>query len=554
VALVGNPKVGKSSTFNMLTGKYAEVSNYPGTSVAVAWSKMDFGILIDTPGIYDLSEQTKIAEITRKHIDNADIVLNVVSALTIERDLKLTHQLLETGRRVVLVINQVDEAERRGKSLDYTELEQLGVKIIKTVATKGIGRAELLAEINGSDNAVCGISLHAQELLHGKPGRSAKMASAVSQKLDRFLLHPVFGWLAVAFVLYALFVSLGVFISGTVVDWLVELMQQHYIPFVSTGIRSIFGNGLITDMLAGEFGVLTMVVQVIIGILLPLIVGFYVIMSFLEDSGYIPRMAMLTKRFFNFIGLNGDAIIPVLLGLGCGVMGTISTRILSTRKERIIATSIIAIAIPCAAQQGLIFSMLARINDFMFWAAYIAVVLLVIAVSGRILRHFMPGTFSKFSMELPPMRVPSLKNCYRKTFYRVRDFLFESFPVFSISSLFITVLYKYRALDWLQGKLAFVVENWLHLPKAFSDVFVMGIIRRDMASLEVLNMSHNFSMSNTQIFTSVIVISLFVPCINAIIVISKELGWRLAAALWGGTFVLSVALGGIITRVCEMMG
>lgn len=126
--------------------------------------------------------------------------------------------------------------------------------------------------------------------------------------------------------------------------------------------------------------------------------------------------------------------------------------------------------------------------------------------------------------------------------------MLETFPVFSISSIFITVLYRYGALSWIERKLSWIVENWLQLPSAFSNVFVMGIIRRDMASLEVLNISHNFSTSNAQVFTSVIVISLFVPCINSIIVISKELGWRLATFLWGGTFVLSVFVGGVVSR------
>ena len=547
VALVGNPNVGKSSTFNMLSGKYAEVSNYPGTSIAVAWSKMDFGILVDTPGIYDLNEQTKVAEITRKHLENADIVINVVNALTLERDLKLTMQLLEENYNVVLVINQIDQAEKHGKQINYAELEQLGIKIIKTIATKGIGKDEIIREITSDGLAICGINTHKANVCLSNI--SLQRSPVSSSRLDKFFLHPIFGWGAVVFILYALFIFLGIFVSGIVVDYLVDLMQQHYVPVVTSTIQNFFGNNLISDIFVGEFGILTMVVQSIIGILLPLIVGFYIIMAFLEDSGYIPRMAILTKKFFNFLGLNGDAVIPILLGFGCSVMGTISTRILATRKERIIATSLIAIAVPCAAQQGIIFSMLAKVNSFGYWLAYIGIILFLMAVSGIVMNRFLPGAMTKFAMELPVLRVPSIKNCYKKTLYRVRDFLLETFPVFSISSVFITVLYRYGALNWLEQKLSWMVENWLQLPSAFSNVFVMGIVRRDMASLEVLNISHNFSASNTQIFTSVIVISLFVPCINAIVVISKELGWRLATFLWGFTFVLSVFAGGIVSRV-----
>ena len=544
---MGNPNVGKSSTFNMLSGKYAEVSNYPGTSISVAWSKMEFGILVDTPGIYDLNEQTKVAEITRKHLENSDVVINVVNALTLERDLKLTMQLLEKNYNVVLAINQVDQAEKRGKQINYAELEQLGVKIIKTVATKGIGKDEIIREITSDGLAICGINIHKNNVCLNN--LALPQLSISLSKLDKFLLHPIFGWSAVLFILYALFIFLGIFVSGIVVDYLVDLMQQHYIPVVTSSIQNIFGNNVISDIFVGEFGILTMVVQSIIGILLPLIAGFYIIMAFLEDSGYIPRMAILTKTLFNFLGLNGDAIIPILLGFGCSVMGTISTRILATKKERIIATSLIAIAIPCAAQQGIIFSMLAKVNSFGYWVAYIGIMFSLMAISGVAMNRFLPGAMTKFAMELPILRMPSIKNCYKKTLYRVRDFLLETFPVFSISSVFITVLYRYGALNWLEQKLSLIVENWLQLPSAFSNVFVMGIIRRDMASLEVLNISHNFVTSNTQVFTSVIVISLFVPCINAIVVISKELGWRLALFLWGFTFVLSVFVGGIVSRV-----
>ena len=546
VALVGNPNVGKSSTFNMLSGKYAEVSNYPGTSVSVAWSKMDLGILIDTPGIYDLEEQTKVAEITRKHLENSDIVINVVNAMTIENDLLLTNQLLKRNYRVILVINQVDQAKKHGKQINYDELSrQLNIPIIKTIATKRVGKDEIIKEITSGGIDICGINAHHDNIYLNNI--SALPPSNTFSKWDKFLLHPVFGWLVFIAILYILFIFLGIFVSGIIVDYLVEGMQQHYVPFVTSMVQRLFGINIFSDILVGEFGILTMVVQSIIGILLPLITGFYIIIACLEDTGYIPRMAILTKKFFNIMGLNGDAVIPMLLGFGCGVMGTISTRILATRKERIIATSLIALTIPCAAQQGIIFSMLSKITSFGYWLAYIAIILGFMVISGVVIKQFIPGAITKFSMLLPTLRLPDIKNCYKKTFYRVRDFLLETFPVFSISSIFITILYKYGTLVWLENKLAWLVENWLQLPKSFSDVFVMGIIRRDMASLEVLNISHN--LTNTQLFTSVVIISLFVPCINSIVVISKELGWRLAGVLWSTSFMISVVVGGLIARI-----
>ena len=457
-------------------------------------------------------------------------------------------QLLKRKYRVILVVNQIDQAQKREKRIDYEKLKQLGVVIIKAIATKGIGKNEIIREITTGEVAICGINTHNNANLCLNT-ISLQQQPISSNKMDKFFLHPIFGWGAVIFILYALFIFLGIFVSGTIVDFLVDFMQQHYVPFITSSVENLFGSSIFSDILVGEFGILTMVVQSIIGILLPLITGFYIIMAFLEDSGYIPRLAILTKKFFNYLGLNGDAVIPILLGFGCSVMGTISTRILATKKERIIATALIAIAVPCAAQQGIIFSILAKINNFGSWLAYIGITLFLMVISGVVMKHFVPGSIAKFAMELPPLRMPTAKNCYKKTLYRVRDFLLETFPVFSISSFFITILYKCGTLTWFEGKLSGIVESWLQLPKTFSNVFIMGIIRRDMASLEVLNISSTVSTSNKQLFTSVIVISIFVPCINAIVVISKELGWRLAVFLWGITFALSIFVGGIVVRV-----
>ncbi|MDR2794487.1 MAG: ferrous iron transporter B [Holosporaceae bacterium] len=554
IVLVGNPNVGKSSIFNLLSGKYEEVSNYPGTSVSVATAKIHGGILMDTPGVYSLAGNSQLEQITRKYAAEADIIINVVNALTLDRDLMLTKQLLEMNCNPVLVINQIDEAEKRGISLDREKLsERLGVEVIKAIATKRIGKHEIMQAILNHRKKNCSLLNNSSDIKEvlDKCLSVKNTAPGLSQKIDNLLLNPIFGWPIAIFVLYLLFKVLGTVISGYCVDYLIAAMDKFYVPAISECVSNLFGNNLFAKILTGEFGMLTMTVKMIFGILLPLIAGFYIIMSLLEDSGYIPRMAALTTRFFNFLGLNGNAVIPVLLGFGCGAMGTISARILETDKEKIIVTALIGIAIPCAAQQGIIISLLASLNNAGIFFAYIAVMVVITAISGKILTLCLKGDISCFAMDIPPLRRPSFENCRRKTMRRVRDFLFESVPIFAASSVVISALHECGALNWLQASLAPIVENLLHLPKEFSDVFVMGIIRRDLASVEVFNMSQNLLATGAQILTATVVISLFVPCINAILVIIKERGWKMALILWFSTFVISIGVGAILTRIAE---
>ncbi|MDR1414134.1 MAG: ferrous iron transporter B [Puniceicoccales bacterium] len=553
LVLVGYPNVGKSSIFNMLSGKYAEVSNYSGTSVDVAKAKIEYGELIDTPGIGDLRSHSQLGEITRKYVDRADVVINVASALTLGRDLALTQQLLENGCNLIFIVNQVDEAERRNIPVDYEKLSAyLGMDIIKTIATKNVGRKNVLHAI---ENKIQSLPMrpnrtpHAGKI-HGMCAGFTQSHSPIAQKIDKLLLNPLIGWPVAIGILCAIFAILGIVISGYIVDGTIAAIDKFYIPAISACITRWLGNNLFAEIFAGEFGILTMGVKMIFGILLPLIAGFYAIMSLLEDSGYIPRLAALSNKFFYLFGLNGNATIPMLLGFGCGAMGTISTRILRTKKEKIIATAIIGIGIPCSAQQGIIIALLASLHSITAWFIYAFTMLIVILASGKILCMLVREPVSNFEMDLPPLRLPSAKNCLRKTWHRAINFLRESLLIFAVSFPIIAVLHSFGFLHWLQKKLSPIVENLLHLPGEFSNIFIMGILRRDFASVGVFDMAQTM-LTKPQILTATVVLSLFVPCINALMVIWKERGWRMACGIWGSTFVISIAVGSILTRILE---
>lgn len=374
----------------------------------------------------------------------------------------------------------------------------------------------------------------------------------IADKIGDLLLNPWIGTLTAFLMLYLLFELLGVFIAGNVVDFLFEGLDTHYVPWITQLVKNWIPFAFLQEIFVGEFGVLTMTVKIVLAVLLPLILAFYLFIALLEDSGYLPRLAVLTDNILSKIGLNGRAVIPLILGFGCGAMGTISTRILETKRERTIATALLGISIPCAAQQGIIVGLLAAIGGMKVWLSYIFIIFVVMVISGTLLNTFLKGKSSDLLIDLPPLRLPMLKNALEKTGVRVAHFLSEAVPLFLISSVLITILNMAGFLVWLQKFLEPIVVHILRLPAQFSDIFVMGLIRRDFASVGILEMaglnSNERILDNLQILTATVVITLFVPCIAALIVIFKERGIKEAVALWLGTFVISVLIGGIVTR------
>lgn len=583
VVLIGNPNVGKSSLFNTLSNKYVDVSNYSGTTVSISRTKTSFGELVDTPGIYTLYNCSDDEKITKKFIYNADIIINVINSTTIERDLLLTLQLIAMQRKMLIVLNQTDEATKNGIFIDENKLSSiLNTKVIKTTAKTKQGVSNIIVSIENGGVLIPNITLEEKkhyipeniyDCLETNTTQAYQSELQLIQnitsniilkknkppKLDHILsdalFHPMIGWPIAIFIFYVLFKVLGTFVSGQVVDQLVLTCNSSYIPFISEVFTKLFSGNMLEHICVGEFGILTMSVEIIFCILIPLITGYYIIMSLLEDSGYLPRLAVLTDTMFSKIGLNGRAIIPILLGFGCGAMGTISSRILASQKERAIVTAIIGIAIPCAAQQGIIVSLISSTNNILIWWIYIVVMMCIIGISGKVLNQFFGGSECDLLIDIPPLRIPSIRNCIKKTFFRVMSFIKESVPIFMLSSVIITLLNECGFLMLLQNSLKPLVEYLLHLPKEFADIFVMGIIRRDLASVGVLNMSTgtNAMLSHSQILVASVVITLFVPCINALMVICKERGLKAAILLWLGTLIISITVGSILAFILNFI-
>ncbi len=601
IALVGNPNVGKSVIFNALSGFYVEVSNYPGTTVDVSKAFTEFGEIIDTPGAYSLGNYSDDEIVTQNIVQTADIVINIASALSIERDLFLTQQLIDMDFPVIFVVNQMDEAGKRGIDIDCEKLEKLmGIKVIPTVAIHKKGIVDIInavkneefrvsenktpyiqnlfkeqeisrcdkfskiLEIEGQDSK----NLEERDIIFserrnivnnliGKVILHTEKRRNISDLVGDLLLNPFIGIAVALGMLYLLFQTIGVFVSGEVVDFLFTQLDEKYSPWVEGLAKGIIPVSFINEILVGEFGVLTMTIEIVIGVLLPLITAFYLFMAILEDSGYLPRLAVLTDNILNKIGLNGRAVIPLLLGFGCGAMGTITTRILGSRKERTIATALLGVAIPCAAQQGIIIALIAAIGGLKVWAIYLGVILAIMVLVGTVLDRLIPGKSTDLLIDLPPMRMPLVFNTFNKTLFRVMNFLKEAFPVFAIGSLLISVLNMAGFLKWLQQALSPIVVNLLQLPAEFSDIFVMGLIRRDFASVGLLGMAgleeSTGMLTDLQILVASVVVTLFVPCFAALLVIYRERGLKEASLLWIGTFVITIVAGAIVSRTLHFV-
>ncbi|MFW5787870.1 MAG: ferrous iron transport protein B [Halanaerobiales bacterium] len=603
LVIVGNPNVGKSIFFNYFTEKYVTVSNYPGTTLDISHGKYmknekEFQV-IDTPGVYGVSSFNDEEKVARDIILSADIILNVVDAVHLERDLFLTQQLIDMEIPVIVALNMMDEARQNNLDIDVVKLEkELGVPVIPTVAIKKRGFQELERAIDKSSTGnsfldkseeisnkielmQTNYSISRPEalmIMEGDPYISSQnklqpkkyrekiykkrrervneiidrvisyhqSSGKVKNTLGRLMVNPLTGIPMLLLVLYLTYQFVGVFIAQTVVGFTEEIfMAEYYVPLIKR-LVSTFANpsSIIGDILIGEFGLLTMTVSYTFGLLLPLIVGFYLFLSLLEDSGYLPRIATLVDRLLTFLGLNGRAVIPMILGFGCVTMATITTRLLGTKRERIIAIFLLGLAIPCSAQLGVIAGLIAPLG-FKCFMIYVVTIFLIYVLSGTILNKVLPGKSTDLLIDLPPLRFPAIKNVLQKTYMKSKAFIKEAGPVFALGSLVITLMKRFQILEFIQEMITPVTESWLKLPAQSATAFIMGIIRRDFGAAGL----NSLSLTADQTIVSLIVITLFVPCIASMIIMVKESNWKEALAIWTGSWAISIVTGGVIARL-----
>ena len=606
IVLVGNPNVGKSVVFGALTGVYVEVSNYPGTTIDITQGKVNNFTIIDTPGVYGISDYSEEEKATKDIVLQHKRILNVVSAVSIEKDLFLTQQLIDMGCEIIVAINQMDEAECRGICIDIEALKKaLGVDVFPMVATRKIGVETLKNNLNCTKkgNVIEKIQSYRDKYvtkgvnpadailaLEGDTTIAAKyddidfedkkeelytlrrehinniydscitettVGTCFSTKLGMLILNPIIGTLTALLVLFILYEVIGVFVAGEIVGFTEALVTEHYIPWVTHLISSIIPFDWLVQILAGEFGILTMTVQIVAGVLLPLVIGFFIFFAILEDSGYLPRLAVLCDRLFSYIGLNGSAIIPIILGFGCITMAVVSSRVLRSQRERIIAIAILALTVPCSAQVAIILALLASAKVPWAWPVYLVTIITIMLLVSFLLNKYLPGESSALMLDLPPMRIPNTKNVLKKGLSKSWGFLKEAVPYFTAGTFILAVLGITGGLEFIQHMLSPIIVSFLNLPEESTNAFLMGLIRRDFGASGLANLAgigtQESIMTPIQIVVSLIVITLFVPCIAAVMVIFKERGLFETVLLWVFSIVIAFLTGGLVSFILNMV-
>ncbi len=378
---------------------------------------------------------------------------------------------------------------------------------------------------------------------------SLEAGSGLGVQLARLASHPIVGLPVLAAVLAALYAFVGLFGAGTLVD-LVEgqLFGGVINPFVSRMVWKWVPIPLLAEFLVGEYGLWTMGMTYAFALILPIVTTFFLAFGLLEDSGYLPRLSVLTDRVFRAMGLNGRAVLPMILGLGCVTMATLTTRILESRRERVLVILLLALAIPCSAQLGVVVGMLAGVSlaATFVWTAVVIGILLAV---GWLAARFVPGERTPLLLELPPLRRPVLANILTKTLARLEWYMKEVIPLFLAGTAVMFVLAKTGGLDWLIRAGEPLVGGWLGLPAEASAAFVMGFLRRDFGATGLFVMGASGALTAIQVVVAMVTVTLFVPCVASVFMIARELNWRAATGAVLITFPLAFFVGGLLNRI-----
>lgn len=626
---MGNPNVGKSVIFNRLTGIKVIVSNYPGTTIEFLEGSIIFDDrkvrIIDAPGAYSLIPSDRAEEVAANLLTEkkTDLIINVVDATNLERNLYLTLQLRELLIPAIVDLNMIDAARERGIEIDISRLEkELGLPVVTSVAISGegiqqlrriIGKIlkrgqneviirkfdseieEVIARIQKETNlprwqvilglegnsdfrskipleifeeAVGKIQRGKEEsieltILKARFGQSGAIISRVQkvhhrhptflEKLGDATVKPLTGLPIAAIVLWGIF---KFFITGAgfITDRImIPFFEGPYDRFVRLGVEKFFPRGFVHDMLVGtsgsgyleSFGLLTTGIFVPLGVVLPAVLIFYLILTLLEDIGYLPRLAVLVDNIFHKIGLHGYSIVPVILSFGCNVPGAMASRVLSTKKQRFMMLTMLGISIPCTAQTAVVLNIIGPYG--LKWVILIYLILLVIFVSlGSILNYLLAGETPEIVLEIPPYRIPRLSNLLMKTRLRMESFFLDAIPWVFVGILVVNLFYYLRVTTFLSKNLGFLLGSWLGLPQEAIYPLIIGFLRKDVATGLIAPLLSKGAINLGQAVTIVVMLAVYFPCAATFVVFLKELGIKDTVKSTVIMLIVAFSVGGLL--------
>lgn len=367
-------------------------------------------------------------------------------------------------------------------------------------------------------------------------------------RLSTLAVRPLTGIPLLFITLYfGLYQFVGGFGAGTLVDFLEgELFEKLFNPWITSLLTDWIPWWWLQELLVGEYGIITLGLRYAVGIILPIVTTFFIFFSILEDAGYLPRLALLVDRGFKWFGLSGRSVIPMVLGFGCSTMATMVTRTLETVRERVIATLLLALAIPCSAQLGVILALLARTpGGLMVWIVCMSLLFVLVGVlAGKLL----PGEAPMFYMELPPMRLPQLSNVLTKTYTRMQWYFLEILPLFVLASVLMWLGKITHGMERLIGAMTPLMQG-IGLPREAAIAFIFGFFRRDYGAAGLYDLQSKGLLDGRQLTVAAVTLTLFIPCVAQFLMMLKERGWKVSLAIFGFVSLLAFGSGYLLNQL-----
>lgn len=598
IVLIGQPNCGKSTIFNQLAGYKSISANFPGATVSYTIGKFYFQNksieLVDLPGTYSLSWYDDAEKESVKSLSSMDFdcIINVLDASTITRGLELTLELISLNKPMVVALNMMDEAKKKGIEIDIVKLEDaIGIKVIPVIAKQAKGikdliSASIVAKVplkrciyskrlesfiqnleqcleNQATSLILPPKLIAiksiegfsacEEIVNWYPKcqdllettrvllnngaeitkerhalcldifeHSAKVKDSkglpVNEKLDEILLHPVWGYVSLFLIFIAIFFI--VFEGGSPFESLIDKFFSFSDGYLAQNIHNAFLLSITKGALDG--------IGAALGIALPYLVPFFVILSVLEDSGYLSRIAFLMDSIMHKIGIHGTSVIPFIMGYGCSVPAVMATRIIKDKKEKFIS-AFLATLVPCAARTTVIMGLVAFFVGPIYAILLYLFNLIVIGLAGVILKKFLPGINPEVLFDIPPYRTPTIKTTIIKTWYRIKDFVYVAIPLLVGGSVILALIDYFNFAQYINLVFSPFMKL-LGLPISIGIVLIFGIFKKELTLLmlsQALGLSSIAMVSRTlsieQIFVFTIFVMFYIPCLATISTLYREI-------------------------------
>ena len=589
ILLMGGPNVGKSVFFSELTGVYVVSSNYTGTTVSFMEGDIELEDgkhyhLIDVPGTYTMSATSEAEEVAI-HFMEADplAVLFVLDATNLEGGIRLALELKKYNVPIVYALNMVDVAKRKGIDVNVALLAQeLGGPVVPTVAVKKEGFEGLKAALQGAIDGLttCDLSVDGETCeLAGCPITKADKDIQIAQKenygehyweeakriskdvtadttkelsfvdkLGNAMMKP---WPGIPIAIIVMIVSLGLVVGGGKLlrsVLLLPLVNNVIVPFFRSLFTRIVPAGIVQNVLIGEYGIFVISFEWILALVTPYVILFYVVFSFLEDSGYLPRLAVLFDSVMRKVGVQGGSLINIMLAFGCAVPAIIGTRSATTRKERLMVTTMICFAIPCISQTGALLSLTGSYSIWMLLGTVLTAFIIFVVV-GLITSKIFKGEVDPLVIEVPNLLIPEKKAYWTKLKVRVKEFLLEAEGPMLIAIVIAAIFKETGMLDSFARVLEPIMSGWLGMPKEAVIVLILGIVRREMAVAPLLAMN----LTPLQMFTGSVVAMLYLPCLSVFGILAKEFNAKVAIGITLSTTATALIVGGLVNQVGNLL-